>query len=112
MASYKELFDANEALRRVLKAGAEARLRTIPGVRHVSVGLKVQNGKVTRDLCIRVYVRAKRPESQLQPAERIPKFIDGVPTDVNVTRKPQFTSDSTRYRPLKGGSMSATTSWC
>jgi hypothetical protein len=105
MASREELLAANAAIRKVLEAGAEARLRAIPGVRHVSVGLKVSSRKVSRDLCIRVYVQAKRPEAELAAVERIPREIDGVPTDVNVMRRPHFTIDNTQYRPLKGGSM-------
>ena len=105
MPSRQELLAANAAIRKVLDSGAEARLRAIPGVQHVSVGLKVQGHKVSNDLCIRVYVRAKRPDAELDAVERIPREIAGVPTDVNVVRRPEFTVDSTRYRPLKGGIM-------
>ena len=105
MPSRKELVEANEAIRKVLDAGVAARLRAIPGVRHVSVGLKVQGRTVSKDLCIRVYVRTKRPDADLTAIERIPRDIDGIPTDVNVMRKPELTVDATRYRPLRGGSL-------
>lgn len=105
MPSYNELVEANAALRRVLASGAEAALRAIPGVRHISVGLKVRDRVVTKELCIRVYVREKRAEASLAPEERIPREIDGVATDVNVARSLSFAIDSTRYRPLKGGIM-------
>ncbi len=105
MASRKELEKANADIRKVLDEGALDRLRAIPGVKHVSVGLKVKDRKVSSDLCIRVYVAAKRPDAELRPDERIPREIAGVPTDVNVLRRHEFTVDTTRYRPLKGGSL-------
>jgi hypothetical protein len=101
---YEELVLANEAIRKVLANGAEERLRKIPGVRYVSVGLKAQAREVTNDLCIRVYVHLKKPDSELSADERIPKFIDGIPTDVNAPNgKLELLVDSRRYRPLKGG---------
>ena len=51
---YEELVAANEAIRRVLANGAEERLRKLPGVLYVSVGLKAQGREITNDLCIRV----------------------------------------------------------
>lgn len=105
MASRDELLEANAAIRSVLDAGAEARLRSIPGVRHVSVGLKVVDDTATDELCIHVYVTAKRPEADLPVEERIPKEIDGVRTDVNVLRKVNFSVDTASYRPLRGGCL-------
>ena len=105
MTRYEELVAKNAAIRKVLADGAEAKLRRIPGVQHVSVGLRVRDGKVTDDLCIRVYVKAKRAENELSVAERIPKSVDGIATDVNVVHKATFSIDTTRYRPLKGGSL-------
>jgi hypothetical protein len=101
---YEELVAANEAIRRVLANGAEERLRKIPGVRYVSVGLKAQGREITNDLCIRVYVNLKKPDSELSADERIPKFIEGIPTDVNAAGgKLELMVDSKRHRPLKGG---------
>jgi hypothetical protein len=101
---YEELVAANAAIRKVLANGAEARLRLIPGVRNVSVGLKVQGREITNDLCIRVYVHTKRPDAELPAEQRIPKFIEGVPTDVNAPRGAlRFAVNGTRVRPLRGG---------
>jgi len=105
MSRYQELVAKNAAIRKLLSDGAEEKLRGIPGVRHVSVGLKVRDGKVTDDLCIRVYVKTKLPENELAAQERIPASVDGIPTDVNVVHRATFTIDTTRYRPLKGGAM-------
>ncbi|MCP3994238.1 MAG: hypothetical protein GY722_04110 [bacterium] len=105
MPTREELVAANVAIRKVLDDGAETKLRAIPGVEHVSVGLKVKNSTVTDELCIHVYVVAKRPHADLDPAERIPQEIEGVRTDVNEIRRAEFTIDTTRYRPLKGGCL-------
>lgn len=105
MQTRDELLAANAAIQEVLDVGAEARLRAVPGVEHVSVGLKIKDSTVTDELCIHVYVAEKRPRSDVDPAERIPQEIDGVRTDVNEIRRAEFTIDTTRYRPLKGGCL-------
>jgi len=84
MAELDELIAANEAIRALLASGAEEQLRALPGVTHVSVGLKETGGRVTDQLAIRVYVDEKKPPGDLAPAERIPPEVDGVPTDVNL----------------------------
>jgi hypothetical protein len=103
MATYEELVAKEQAIRAILAAGAEEKLRAIPGVIHVGVGLKEQAGVVTDQHCIRVTVMAKVPEGKLNPAERIPREIDGVPTDVIIVDTYQFSIDNGRYRPIKGG---------
>src|SRR5256885_6502098 len=105
MPTYEELVAAEQAIRAVLVSGAEKRLRAIPGVVHVSVGLKETAGQATGGHAIRVYVKEKIPEDKLSSAERIPREIDGVATDVNATQRFDFARDSTRYRPVKGGIM-------
>ena len=104
MAELDELIAANEAIRALLASGAEEQLRALPGVTHVSVGLKETGGRVTDQLAIRVYVDEKKPPGDLAPAERIPPEVDGVPTDVNLGEtEAYFTADNARYRPVKGG---------
>lgn len=105
MPTYDELVAAAAAIRKTLDEGAEQMLRAIPGVIHVSVGAKERGNGVTRELCIRVYVKEKRPLAEVPEAERIPSRIAGIPTDVNIVRSFQFTEDTTRYRPVKGGIM-------
>ena len=48
----------------------------------VGIGMKVVEGKATRQKCIRIHVTQKMPESFLPPRDAIPKEIDGIPTDV------------------------------
>lgn len=101
--SYEELVASNEAIRAAMAEGPEGVLRAIPGVLHVSVGLKETAGEATAQLCARVYVAKKRPLAELSPAERIPAEVGGVVTDVNTLGVYAFSSDLARYRPLKGG---------
>lgn len=103
MPSYEELAAAEQAIRDVLARGAEAELLAIPGVIGVAAGLKERGGTVTPQHAIRVYVREKKPEDALAPAERIPREIGGVPTDVNVVPDFGFNTDNTQYRPILGG---------
>ena len=103
MADLDELIVANEEIRTLLASGAEEQLRGLPGVTHVSVGLKETGGRVTDQLAIRVYVDEKKPSGELRPTERVPADVEGVPTDVNVVETYDFTADNARYRPIKGG---------
>lgn len=103
MTAYDVLVARERRLRDILAGGAGDRLRAIPGVIHVSVGLRERGGTVTDEHAIRVYVREKQPLGQIAPAERIPAVIDGVATDVNVVGEFGFAADSARYRPLVGG---------
>lgn len=103
MKTDEQLRSENKAIRDMLAAGAEEWLRSLPGVIHVSVGLKEKDGKMTDQLCVRVYVKEKKEKEALSPDELIPPDINGVPTDVNVVGEFEFSEDNTKYRPIKGG---------
>ena len=103
MKSIQELRAEEARIRAILDAGAEAELRAIPGVVHVSVGLKQINGTATDEFCIRVYVAQKKDVGAIPPSERIPKSIQGVPTDVNQVKVVDAHEDTARYRPITGG---------
>jgi hypothetical protein len=105
MKTIAQLRAENKAIAERLAAGAEARLRAIPGVTHVSVGLKQKAGRATDQLCIRVYVREKRDPRDIPAAELIPAEIDGIATDVNTIGTFEFQIDNTRYRPIHGGAQ-------
>ncbi|MGA3037436.1 MAG: hypothetical protein ABSE64_08095 [Vulcanimicrobiaceae bacterium] len=72
----------------------------------VDIDLKKVNGQQTDTACILVFVRKK---GEFQPADEIPKFISGIPTDieeavfVKYTMTIQAGIDRTRYDPCKGG---------
>jgi hypothetical protein len=95
----------NARLEAILESGAEAELRRLPGVVHVTTGVKRTGGSVIDALAILVYVRQKRPIEELAPSDRVPAEIAGVPTDVNVVPEVKFADDQTLYRPVIGGSQ-------
>ena len=46
------------------------------------IGVGIGKKKDTQELCIRVYVRKRIPESQLKPGEIVPESIEGIQIDV------------------------------
>lgn len=65
-----------------IKNAHRDRLLSYPNVTGVGIGRKIRDGKDTGVAAIKVYVSKKVKE--LEPAERIPESLDGVPTDVEV----------------------------
>jgi hypothetical protein len=59
-----------------------ARLLKLPDILGVGAGPKISRGKQTSIHAVLIYVREKQPLDQLPRAERIPKRIEGAPTDV------------------------------
>jgi hypothetical protein len=59
----------------------------------IGFGAKETAAKLTGDLAVRLYVSRKFPRQQLSAADRIPEFVNGIPTDVIVIGKPRFHSD-------------------
>ncbi|HGM5579882.1 TPA: hypothetical protein ACKP22_001557 [Pseudomonas putida] len=53
-----------------------------PDIAGVDVGMASRKGKRVRRLAIRFHVHSKRPESELEPSQRLPRRIDGVRCDV------------------------------
>lgn len=85
------------------RQAAFERLRGLPNVRAVGVGLRERGGKLTGEMAFRVYVDAKVPRSELAPDEMIPETVEGIPTDViqiEPTRKLCWDKGT---RPLVGG---------
>lgn len=80
-------------------------------VHAVGVGRKVVEGKRAGELCIRFYVSQKLPDSILPPEARLPKQLDGLPTDViesppavaATSAPPCSTGRRGRQRPILGG---------
>src|SRR5690242_1636956 len=73
MADLQQLLDATAARRK---------LWAIPGVEAIGFGLKEKAGEVVPEYVFRVYVRFKKPLSELRPEEVIPPEVDGIKTDV------------------------------
>jgi hypothetical protein len=107
--------EVSPEIRRV-KENAEQDLLKIPGVTGVDIGFKEVNGQRTSTIAIRVLVEEKKANKDVPARERIPKEINGIPTDV-IERKyvlhqlglrvkeselrPQ--ADTGTYNPVKGG---------
>jgi len=65
-----------------VQAMVESQLLNKPNVVGVAVGLKETEGVWTDEMAIVALVQAKRPLADLTDAERIPRKIDGLSTDV------------------------------
>lgn len=107
MASKEELRQRQNALLAVHDA-AKAELEKIPGVIGVGIGLKQIDGKLTDQICFRVYVHAKKEAGEVPADEIIPAQIQGFPTDVLKVydmQSAQFVErrDLSEHRPLTGG---------
>lgn len=80
------------------------RLLAIPGCTAVAIGNKIVAGRTQNVHSIVVFVKEKRGD--VDPAQAVPKEIDGVPTDV-VQRefdfRPTATNPFARFDPVIGG---------
>jgi hypothetical protein len=77
--------------------------RSYPNVIRLEIGLKRKEGEVTDTLCFRIIVRQKVSETELEPAEMLPKEIRGIPTDVLIEDRGIRIEDSDGYDLLTGG---------
>ncbi|MBP6979282.1 MAG: hypothetical protein KBB71_13320 [Lentimicrobiaceae bacterium] len=76
-----------------------------PNVNGVGIGYKIENNRVTKELCIRIYVEEKKNKSQLREKEIIPERIGDFKTDVIAVGRIRFQAcdQKTRKRPFYGG---------
>ena len=75
-----------------------------PNVVGVGTGYKRLGDTVTDELAVIALVRDKLPEAGLAPAAKIPKTLEGVPTDVlQVGDLHALQSPRDRWRPAPGG---------
>lgn len=61
---------------------ANSRFRARPEVCGIDIGFKIQGGKHTAVVAVRIHVKEKVSVRHLTPRERFPKVILGVPVDV------------------------------
>ena len=87
------------------KRAAERTLFSLPGVHGVGLSANLVGGERTGQVAIGVIVDEKLPLSDLPPDQVIPPEIDGVPTDVIASPRPEpFVLEDVRHiRPLRGG---------
>jgi hypothetical protein len=76
--------EQQETIQRIqaVKAAHEAELMAKANVVGVGIGFRQQRQTRTDDVVLVVMVEKKLPRAQLNPADFIPKQIDGVPVDV------------------------------
>ncbi|MBE9510820.1 MAG: hypothetical protein IMY71_08080 [Bacteroidetes bacterium] len=65
-----------------IKKKYEKKLMRKKGVLGCAVGYKHVAGKKTDQICIVYYVNKKKPEDQLSKSDMVPRFIEGIPTDI------------------------------
>lgn len=73
--------DEMDALMRVLKENEKA-LRTRKGVYKVDIGYRWKDGKMTSEIAIRVHVKKKKPQNELEIKDVAPTELAGFPVDV------------------------------
>ena len=101
----------NEEIRADRDAFMDAYLRArevlgrIPGVVGVAFGRKETGGDFTTSVAILVYVREKKPDDEVPPAERIPPSFEGYRTDVRILQRAsaEICDNVTPYTPIRGG---------
>jgi len=84
---------------------ARAAFQAFDGVLGVGFGLREKGEQFEDDIAITVYVREKKSEDALAPAERIPPVFEDYPTDVRVVRRAhgEACDNATRFAKIKGG---------
>jgi hypothetical protein len=110
--TYEELVAARDR--------AAPRLLRLLNVTSVGIGGRVRGGERIPELVLKVCVDLKVAADQLEPSDRIPSEIDGLPTDVRQMstvgiratatdppqgqpRIPVRKRDNSKYRPINGG---------
>jgi len=79
-------------------------LKKKPNVVGTAVGKKIKAGKKTKDWAVVVFVKEKVEASALTRSQKIPKTVDGVPTDVvAVGEVVAQQTPKGRFRPAPGG---------
>lgn len=86
-----------------IKKKYRSELRKKPNVRAIGIGKKVKAGKISDELCIRVYVEKKIAKSRIKAEDLIPETLDGYKTDVIEIGTIRFQGVRDRNRPTKGG---------
>ncbi|MES1241863.1 MAG: hypothetical protein ABUT39_09615 [Acidobacteriota bacterium] len=73
---------ANVVARTPRRSMDEAVAQARNNVHAVGVGPKVVDGRMTDEMCVRLYVIQKLPAGALNPNDVLPEEVDGVPIDV------------------------------
>lgn len=76
---------------------------SLPNVNGIAIGHKIINGMDTGVLCLKVLVETKVHESMLNKQAVIPKFYNGIMTDVIEVGVIEALANTTKVRPTLGG---------
>jgi hypothetical protein len=98
-----EVVDYSRALAALPRA--QRILSLIRGAHTVGVGTKITKGQHSTEPALMVFVRQKRPLTEIEPSQVIPRTIEGVPTDVIQAGPPTRLSgpDNSNYKTIRGG---------
>lgn len=86
-----------------IKKKYRTELRKKANVKAIGIGKKIIAGKISEELCIRVYVEKKIAKSRIKEEDLIPETLDGYKTDVIEIGTIRFQGVRNRNRPTKGG---------
>lgn len=81
-------------------------LTNYTGVYYIDIGFKYVNHAPTSQLAIRVHVHQKKPNSQLEKGQILPRQLADLPTDIiqsNLQLHSEPTFRDSRFDPLVGG---------
>ncbi|MFZ1789189.1 MAG: hypothetical protein WAT92_12780 [Saprospiraceae bacterium] len=107
MKTREELIKQQEKLLAVYEK-VKDKLKGYPNVVNIGIGMKEKDGQLTEEGCIKIIVREKKKESDLDTSAIIPKEVEGIATDIIILKDKislaVCTDDgSTSHRPLQGG---------
>ncbi|ASC71890.1 hypothetical protein XM38_028440 [Halomicronema hongdechloris C2206] len=106
MKSREELIRQHEQLLKVHEKVKDV-LAGYPNVVNVGIGIKEIDGQLTEEGCIKIIVREKKSEADLESNAVIPKEVEGIKTDIVIQENKILLAvcaeDEGNYRPIKGG---------
>jgi Peptidase family S64 len=94
------IFDVRDE---ALSAGSGTDTHGFENIKGVGVSERIIAGWLTDVPCVTVYVAAKVPLDEVSEAARVPKTLNGVPTDVVEIGEIDAFPFKGRYRPAPGG---------
>lgn len=90
-----------------LEGVRQSLMARFPEVLSVDLGLKRSHDKLTEQLSWRIFVKEKKRDADLAPEHRLPREIEGLPTDVHTREVGAFDvdpiPDESSYSSLIGG---------
>jgi hypothetical protein len=100
---------SRETVVRYAQETNQAQLLALTNVVGVGTGLRLRNGEFLDEICVQVFVERKLAPEALDAWQMVPVRVPGyeganIRTDVVEAPVPEAFQDTTRYRPVPGGS--------